>query len=145
MWPMSCFPAGMRIASGGARIVWTGLLAGAMLVSLVLETRSGHSPVSRRPQVERGFSLIPAQLSMGRPGFTPTPKERKAPPPATPAKPDTALTPLEQKRIAAAMNHLSPKERKRLAKAVKKMTPEQSRQFLAALKRQFAQTTPPKR
>jgi len=135
----------MRIVSGGARIVWTGLLAGVMLVSLALVTRSGHSDVARRPQAGHGLSLIPVQLSMGRPGFTPLPKERKAPPPNTPAKPSTALTPTEQKRIAEAINHLTPKERKRLSKAVKKMTPEQSRQFIAKLKRQFAQVAPPRK
>ncbi len=56
----------------------------------------------------------------------------------TPARPASALTAAEQKRLAEAMNQMSPKERKRLAKAVKRMTPEQRRQYVAFLKQQLA-------
>lgn len=83
-----------------------------------------------------GFCAVPmrAQLSMGRPGFTPIPPPRKKA--AAPSN-QISLTGDEQKRLAAMIQKMPAKQRKKLNKALQKMTPQQRQQFLALVKKQL--------
>ena len=81
---------------------------------------------------------LPAQLSMGRPGFTPVPPAKTQT--TSPAKPAGGSTPNADKRLAEAIQSLTPKERKRLNKAMKRLSPEQRVQVIDAMKREFAST-----
>ena len=81
---------------------------------------------------------LPAQLSMGRPGFT------RVPPPKTrttaPAKPAGRSTANADKRLAEAIQNLTPKDRKKLNKAMKRLSPEQRVKVMDAMKRDLAST-----
>jgi len=99
-----------------------GPIIGAVLTALTVAASVG-SPAS-------------AQISMQRPGFTAVPPAKKQ---AAPAQSATTLTPEEQKRLAAVINHMKPKDRKKLAKALQKMTPQQRQQLLSSVKQQLAQ------
>ena len=99
-----------------------GPIIGAILTALSMAVSLG-SPAS-------------AQISMQRPGITGLPTAKKQAAPAQSAK---ALTPDEQKRLAAVINHMKPKDRKKLAKALQKMTPQQRQQLLASVKQQLSQ------
>jgi len=128
----------MTTASANTRVVagvCCALLVGIVAASIALA--AGIRPVAsaRRAEISSDYALIPAQLSMGRPGTASVPAPRRL---TAPVNPDAGLTPAEQKRLTETLNRMTPKERKRLTKAVKRMTPEQRRQFIAALKRQLA-------
>ena len=139
LWLMSCFFAGMSSGSRSERIKWVGLdvgsLVGTVVATIALVTGFCAIAADRGTNVPSPRALIPAQLSMGRPGLTSVPSARRM---AKPAKSEAGLTPEQQSRLAEVMNRMTPKERKRLAKAVKHMTPEKHRQFVAALKQQLA-------
>ena len=139
----------MAIASAKTRVPWAGVACGPILgiavASIALVAGVVPPAAAGRERVSSAYALIPAQLSMGRPGFTKVPPVRKSTTtatPATPATPGTALTPQEQKRIADMMGRMSPKDRKRLLKSVKRMTPEQRQRFVAILKQQLAKQGP---
>lgn len=128
----------MAIASTSRRIfsrLHAGLLIGMIVQSLV----SAEFHPAAAAEITSAF-IVPAQLSMGRNLWAPTPATRKRM--TTPAKPQPGLTEREQRQLADAMNQLTLAERKRLAKAVKRMTPEQRRQFVFGLKRQLAKRGP---
>ena len=130
----------MIIASANTRVTWAGVgvgpLIGIVAASIALVTGICPVAAAKSAEVPSAYALIPAQLSMGRPGPASAPAARKRM--TAPAKPEAGLTPQEQKRLAEAMNRLTPEERKRLAKAVKRLTPQQRRQLVAVVKRQLA-------
>ena len=83
-------------------------------------------------------TTLPAQLSMGRPGFTTVPPAKTRT--TAPAKSAGGSTPNADKRLAEAIQNLTPKDRKRLNKAMKRLSPEQRVQVIDAIKREFAST-----
>jgi hypothetical protein len=130
----------MTIASANTRVRWAGIGVGPLVeivvASIALVTGICPAAAAKSAEGQSTYAVIPAQLSMGRPGPASTPGARKRT--TAPAKPEAGLTPQEQERLAEAMNRLTPEERKRLAKAVKRLTPEQRRQLVAVVKRQLA-------
>jgi hypothetical protein len=84
------------------------------------------------------ITLLPAQLSMGRPGFTRIPPAKKRP--TVPAKPTVGSTTDADRRLAEAIQNLTAKDRKKLNKAMRRLNPEQRVQVIDAMKRQFAST-----
>jgi hypothetical protein len=132
----------MAIAFANTRDRWAGANLGPVLAIVVALTSlaAGICPVrtARRARVSSAYELIPAQISMVRPGVPIVPPKKQA---AAPASPQGTLTPQEQKRLNDIMSQMTPKQRKQLAKTVKRMTPEQRQQFVAALKRQLAAAT----
>ncbi len=137
----------MTIASRSSRARWDGLagtLVGIVVASIALVAGVWPIAATGSAKVPSTYGFIPAQISMRRPGLTSVPSrgggigEGLGKKMATSAKPQTGLTPEQQKRVAEVINRMTPKEGKRLAKAVKRMTPEQRKQFVAALKQQLA-------
>ena len=93
-------------------------------------------------KVSPAHLLIPAQVFMGRPGFTsipPAPKRTTAPP----ARPAGGLTQEQSRRLAASIQRMTPKERKQLAKAMKHMTPEERGRLSEAVKGIIGGQRPP--
>jgi hypothetical protein len=140
IWPVSCRLGRMQIAARSSRVGWDGLdkaLIAMLVGSLALAV--GLCPMAARGSAQgpTAHSLIPAQVSMGRPVRTIVPPAKTSNPPgqrtAAPVNPETGLTPAQQKRLVEVMNLMTPKERKRLVKAMKRMTPEQRRKFAAML------------
>ena len=131
----------MRIAARNIRATWAawdGLLIGIVAALLVLAAAFRPIAATEVARLPSAYSLIPAQLSMGRPGFTRVPPQKRV---ASPAKPPAGRNADEQKRLAEAIHRMTPKQRKRFAKAVKHMTPEQRQQFAAIVKQQLAKRT----
>jgi hypothetical protein len=79
---------------------------------------------------------LPAQLSMGRPGFTRIPPAKKRT--TVPAKPAGGSTADADKRLAEAIQNLTPKDRERLNKAMKRLSPAQRIQVIDSMRRRFA-------
>jgi hypothetical protein len=79
---------------------------------------------------------LPAQLSMGRSGFTRVPPPNKRT--TAPAKPGGGSTQDADKRLADAIQNLTPKDRRRLNTAMKRLSPGQRAQAIDAMKRRFA-------
>jgi hypothetical protein len=107
--------------------------AGLQLARGILRTAVGLAFLS-------GIVTVPlqAQLSMGRPGFTPVPPAKTRPVPQ--AKPAGGSTLNADKRLAEVIQNLTPKERKRLKKALKRMSPERRAQAIDAMRREVAST-----
>jgi len=112
------------------------------------EPKSGLNFAPRILRAALGIGLIsgiavtplPAQLSMGIPGFTPLPPAKAGM--TAPAKPGGGSTPNADKRLADAIQNLSPKDRKKLSKAMKRLSPEQRAKVIDAMKRNLASTPP---
>ena len=79
---------------------------------------------------------LPAQVAIGRPGFTNVPPAKKR----TTATASHAGGSDADKRLADAIENLTPKDRKRFNKAMKRLTPEQRAKMMDAMKRQLAST-----
>jgi hypothetical protein len=129
----------MTIACASIGVTWASLCARPLIgivaasIALIMEV----SPVAARSlEVPSAYALNPAQLSMDRktPPNAPAAKKRMT----ARSRPDSGLTPEEQKRLAEAINRMTPAERKRLAKAMNRLTPEGRRQLAEVVKRQLA-------
>ncbi len=84
---------------------------------------------------------LPAQVAIGRSGFTNVPPARKR----TTAAAGPAGTSDADKRLADAIQKLTPKDRRKLDKAMKRLSPDQRVQAIAAMKRQVASSSHPTR
>jgi hypothetical protein len=114
------------------------ILAGGLAVAVAwvasfrqaLDVHAKPSPAS---------SLIPVQLSLGRPWLVGPPPRRDA---SLPANRQAGLTAAEQKRLNEVLNHMTPKARKSFARTVKRMSPEQRQKFVAYLKQRLGSQGP---